>query len=208
MSRSDAERCLIEGAYIAQLISRQGVDVIGTGEMGIGNSTAAAAVVSALTGEPPEKTTGRGTGRTDAELEGKVAVVRAALEKNHPTAKDPVDVLAKVGGYEIGVLAGAILGASEARRPIVLDGFISGAAALVAAAICPIAKQFMIAGHLSPEPGHAITLKHLGLSPLLDLNMRLGEGTGAILAMQVVEAAAACLGEMATFEQAGVTDKG
>ena len=207
MTRGQAEKAIIEGAYIAQEISRQGVDLIGLGDMGIGNSTSAAAVVSAVTGERPENTTGRGTGRTDAELQAKIRVVQKALDVNKPRPTDSVDVLAKVGGFEIAVLAGAILGAAEARRPVVLDGFITGAAALIAASICPLARDFMIASHRSPEAGHGVILDYLRLKPLLDLDLRLGEGTGAVLAMGIVEAAAATLREMATFEDAGVANR-
>lgn len=207
MSRLDAERALVEGAYVAQQIARQGVEIIGLGDMGIGNSTVASAITSVMTGQAPDKTTGPGTGRSAAELRAKIAVVQAALDKNRPNAKDAVDVLAKVGGFEIGVLAGAILGAAESRRPVVLDGFISGAAALIACGICPKAKDFLIAGHVSSEPGHKLVLEHLGLKPVLDLDMRLGEGTGALLAMGIIQAAAAFLRDMATFEQAGVSNR-
>lgn len=207
MTRQQAERCILEGAAIAQELARDGIDVIGTGEMGIGNTTASSAIASAITGQPPDKTTGRGTGRTAGELRAKKAVVQAALDANHPDPNDALHVLTKVGGFEIGVLAGVILGAAAARRPVVLDGFISGAAALIATGICPNARDYLIAAHRSAESGHRVVLRHLGLTPLLDLEMRLGEGTGAVLAMGLVEAAAACLSEMATFEAAGVANR-
>ena len=207
MSRRDAERCLEEGSYLGQQLARQGVEVLGTGDMGIGNTTPSAAIVSVMTGEPPAKTTGQGTGRTTAELKAKRAVVQKALDVNRPDPKDAIDTLAKVGGFEIGFLAGVILGAAESRRPVVLDGFISSAAALIACGVCPPVRDFLIASHLSSEAGHKVALKHLGLKPLLDLDMRLGEGTGAVLAMGIVEAAAACLREMATFEEASVSNR-
>ena len=208
MSRAQAERCLLEGASLAAEEVEAGADLIGTGEMGIGNTTSSSAIVAALTGEPPERTTGAGTGRTPVELAHKVQVVAQALAVNRPRASDPIDVLAKVGGFEIGVLAGVILGAASARRPVVVDGFISGAAALIATALAPEVRGYLVAAHRSAERGHRVVLRHLGLRPLLDLGMRLGEGTGAVLAMGLVEAAAACLSEMAMFEEAQVQDRG
>jgi nicotinate-nucleotide--dimethylbenzimidazole phosphoribosyltransferase len=160
-----------------------------------------------MTGRPPEETTGAGTGRTRTELARKARVVRRALEVNQPDSRDALDVLAKVGGAETGVLAGVALGGARSRRPVVLDGFISGAAALLACGLCPGAREYLIASHRSAERGHRVALRHLRLRPLLDLRMRLGEGTGAVLAMGVIEAAAACLSEMATFEEAGVSDR-
>lgn len=207
MSRRQAERCILEGAALAQELSQQGATLIGTGDMGIGNTTPSAAIASAITGQPPEVTTGRGTGRTPAELAHKVDVVRRALAVNRPDGKDVLDVLAKVGGFEMGVLAGVILGAASLRRPVVLDGFISGAAALIACGLSPSVRGYLIASHRSAERGHRAVLRHLRLRPLLDLQMRLGEGTGAVLALAVVEAAAACLSEMATFGEAGVSNK-
>jgi nicotinate-nucleotide--dimethylbenzimidazole phosphoribosyltransferase len=208
MSRAQAERCILEGAVLALEEVEAGADVIGTGDMGIGNTTSSSAIVAALTGEPPERTTGAGTGRTPAELVHKAEVVAKALAVNRPRASDPIDVLAKVGGFEIGVLTGVILGAASAGRPIVLDGFISGSAALIADAVSPHVRGYMVAAHRSAERGHRVVLRHLGLRPLLDLRMRLGEGTGAVLAMGLVEAAAACLSDMATFEEAQVQDRG
>lgn len=208
MSRAQAERCILEGATLAMEAAESGADLTGAGDMGIGNTTPSSAIVAALTGAPPEETTGRGTGRTDEELRHKVAVVRRALEVNRPDPRDALDVLAKVGGFEIGVLAGVVLGGAMARRAVVLDGFISGAAALIAWALCPRARDYCIASHRSAERGHRVVLRHLRLRPLLDLHMRLGEGTGAVLAMGVIEAAAACLRAMATFEEAGVSNRG
>ena len=207
MSRSQAERCVLEGVVLAREVARDGADLIGMGDMGIGNTTASAAITAALTGRPPEVTTGNGTGRDSTELEHKVAVVRRALDVNAPDPADPLDVLAKVGGFEIGVLVGAMLGAADERRVVVLDGFISGAAALIAVGLCPALRGYLIASHRSAERGHREVLRHLRLRPVLDLRMRLGEGTGAVLAMPVIEAAAATLREMATFEEAGVSDR-
>ena len=206
MTRDQAQRCIEAGAALAQEIADDGAALMGTGDMGIGNTTPASAIASAMTGRPPEKTTGQGTGRTREELDLRVEVVRQALAVNRPDPDDALDVLAKVGGFEIGFLAGAILGAAANRRPVVLDGFISGAAALIACGLASLAREYLIASHRSAERGHRTVLRHLGLRPLLDLRMRLGEGTGAVLAMGLVEAAAACLREMATFDEAGVSD--
>ena len=206
MSREQSEACVRAGVELA-LEAAGGADIIGTGDMGIGNTTASSAIAAALTRSPPSETTGRGTGRNDSELAHKIAVVERALQVNRPDPSDGLDVLAKVGGFEIGVLAGVVLGGSLARRVVVLDGFISGAAGLIAHSLCPDTRDYMVAAHLSVEPGHRTVLSHMGLRPLLDLGMRLGEGTGAVLAMGIVEAAAACLTEMATFEEAGVSDR-
>ena len=207
MTREQAEACVRAGVDIALEVAERGADIIGTGDMGIGNTTASSAIAAALTGRPPRETTGRGTGRTDAEMEHKIAVVERALEVNRPDSGDGLDVLAKVGGLEIGVLAGVVLGGAAARRAVVLDGFISGAAGLVAHSLCPDVRDYVVAAHLSAERGHRAVLSHMGLRPLLDLGLRLGEGTGAVLAMGLVEAAAACLTDMATFAEAGVSDR-
>ena len=205
MSREQAEACVLAGVELAREVADGGADLIGTGDMGIGNTTASSAITAALTGRSPQETTGRGTGRTDEELARKVEVVERALDVNRPDASDGLDVLAKVGGFEIGVLAGVVLGGAVARRAVVLDGFISGAAALIAHRLCPTVADYLVASHLSAEAGHRFALSHLGLRPLLDLGMRLGEGTGAVLAMGPVDTAAACLTEMATFDEAGVS---
>ncbi len=207
MSREQAEACVVAGVRIATAAAEGGADVIGTGDMGIGNTTASSAITAAITGRPPSETTGRGTGRNDNEMRRKIGVVERALAVNRPDPADGLDVLAKVGGFEIGVLTGVVLGAARERRVVVLDGFISGAAALIAHSLSPHARDYMVAGHVSAEAGHRIVLSHLGLDPLLDLEMRLGEGTGAVLAMGLVEAAAACLADMATFAEAGVSDR-
>ena len=207
MSREQAEACVVAGVRLATDAADRGADIIGTGDMGIGNTTASSAITASITGRTPDETTGRGTGRNDTEMRHKIGIVERALAVNRPDPTDGLDVLAKVGGFEIGVLAGVVLGAALARRVAMLDGFISGAAALIAHSLAPHARDYMVAGHVSAEAGHRIVLSHLGLRPLLDLDMRLGEGTGAVLAMGVVEAAAACLADMATFAEAGVSDR-
>ncbi len=207
MSHEQAVQCLESGINLAVEIIESGADLIATGDMGIGNTTASSAITAAVTGLPPEETTGEGTGRNQEELQHKIGVVRTALAVNSPDAGDGMDLLAKVGGFEIGVLAGVILGTAMMRRAVVVDGFISSAAALVASAICPVARDYMFGSHVSAERGHRAALSELGLSPLFDLGMRLGEGTGAALAIPIVEAAAATLSEMATFAEAGVSDR-
>ncbi|MCY4577447.1 MAG: nicotinate-nucleotide--dimethylbenzimidazole phosphoribosyltransferase [Chloroflexi bacterium] len=207
MSREQAEQSVLAGVEIAIEAAESGADLIAAGEMGIGNTTASSAITAAFTGASPEETTGAGTGRNAEELAHKAAVVRRALEVNSPDASDGMDVLSKVGGYEIGVLAGVALGAASMRRALIVDGFISGAAMLIAQALCPTVRDYLIASHRSAEKGHSIVLSHLKLLPLLELDMRLGEGSGAVLAMPVIEAAAACLSDMATFGEAGVSDR-
>jgi nicotinate-nucleotide--dimethylbenzimidazole phosphoribosyltransferase len=206
MSREQARRALEAGIEVFQAeAASPGVQLAATGDMGIGNTTPSAAIIAAFTGRPPAEVAGRGTGIDDARLEHKIAVIERALAVNTPDPDDALDVLAKVGGFEIGGLAGVILAAAAGRVPVVIDGVISGAAALVAVGLAPQVKDFLLAGHLSTEPGHRATLAHLGLQPLLDLDMRLGEGTGAVLAMSLVEAAVKTLNEMATFDEAGVS---
>ena len=207
MSREQAERCVEAGINLAVEVVESGADLIATGDMGIGNTTSSSAITAAVTGIAPEEATGEGTGRTPDELQHKIGVVRQVLTVNSPDPGDGLDVLAKVGGFEIGILAGVVLGTAMKQRVVVVDGFISSAAALVAQAMCPIARDYMLASHVSAERGHPVALQRLGLSPLLDLGMRLGEGTGAVLAIPVIEAAAACLSEMATFTEAGVSDR-
>lgn len=207
MTRADAARCVMFGARVAMDAAVAGADLIAAGDMGIGNTTASAAVAAAVTGASAQDATGAGAGRTADELARKAAVVAAALRVNAPDGADGLDTLAKVGGFEIGALAGAALGAAAARRIVIADGFISGAAMLIANALCPLAREYMIASHRSAERGHGVVLSHLNLTPLLELDMRLGEGSGAVLAMPIVEAAAATLSEMATFGEAGVSDR-
>ena len=207
MTRQQAIQCLETGIEAAGEQIAEGADLIAFGDMGIGNTTPSSAITSVFTGADPSVTTGRGTGLDDPGLEHKAQVVRTAIEVNRPDPGDGVDVLSKVGGFEIGVLAGAMLATAAGRRPVVVDGFISGAAALIAWSLSPAAAHYMIASHQSVEPGHRLALGHMGLSPLLDMGMRLGEGTGAVLAMPVIEAAARCLSEMATFADAGVSER-
>ena len=207
MSREQADRCVREGINLAVELADAGSDLIATGDMGIGNTTASSAITSAITGHPPDETTGAGTGRTPEELEQKIDVVRQALEVNAPDSADGLDVLSKIGGFEIGVLAGVILGGAMKRRAVVIDGFISGAAALIAHQLASSVSDYLIPAHVSAERGHRAMLSWMGLSPLLDLDMRLGEGTGAVVAMPIIDAAAACLSEMATFADAGVSDR-
>ena len=207
MSREAAAKAVLTGIEIvSDEIAGAGLDIVGTGEMGIGNTTAASAITAAVTGRPPAEVTGRGTGVDDTALNHKIGVIEQALALNRPDAGDALDVLAKVGGFEIGGLAGVMLGAAAARRPVVIDGFISGAAALIACGLAPELKHYLIPAHLSVEAGHRAVLAHLGLKPILDLDLRLGEGTGAALGISLVEAAVRILGEMATFGEAGVSE--
>jgi nicotinate-nucleotide--dimethylbenzimidazole phosphoribosyltransferase len=207
MSRAAAVACIERGILIASEEIDAGATLLATGDMGIGNTTASSAVVAALSGHPVRQVTGRGTGVSDDVFERKVAAIQQALDVNQPNADDALDVLAKVGGFEIAGIAGVILGAAERRVPVLVDGFISGAGQLVAARLCPAAVDYTFAAHRSLEVGHTIVLNLLGQTPILSLDMRLGEGTGAALAMSVVEAAARILSEMATFAGAGVSER-
>ena len=207
MTYEDAMRSIEAGIEVLELEAEKGMDIVGVGDMGIGNTTPSSAIAAVITGETVREVTGRGTGINDEMLERKIKVVEEAIRVNKPNKKDPIDVLAKVGGFEIGGMAGVMLAAASHRIPIVIDGFISGAAALIAYELAPTAKVYMIAAHRSVERGHAVILESLGLKPLLDLNMRLGEGTGAALGISIVEAACKILTEMATFEEAGVAEQ-
>jgi nicotinate-nucleotide--dimethylbenzimidazole phosphoribosyltransferase len=207
MTEAQAVQALEAGINIINSEVKKGLDIVGTGDMGIGNTTASSAIFAALTGLPAEKVTGRGTGLSDEQLTHKTDCVRRALERNKPDKSKPVEVLAKVGGFEIGGLAGVMLGAAAQRIPIIIDGFISGAAALIALALAPQIKDYLIAGHVSAEAGHAAMLKYMGLKPLLSLELRLGEGTGAALAISIAEAAVRTLNEMSTFAEAGVSEE-
>jgi nicotinate-nucleotide--dimethylbenzimidazole phosphoribosyltransferase len=208
LERAEAEELLARGRVSASELHADGVRVVVPGEMGIGNSTVASALTAALTGRDPAELCGRGTGLDEDGVARKVAVVRSALAVNAVDVADPVGVLAAIGGRELAFLVGLVLGAADARMIVLLDGFISSAAALVAARFEPTATGAMIAAHRSPEPGHAVILAELRLEPLLDLGLRLGEGSGAALALPLLDAAIAILDEMATFEDAGVTDAG
>ncbi len=207
MSRGQAEAAIAAGAEVARDLVAAGNRCLITGDMGIANTTASAALVCAFTGRDPADATGRGTGIDDATYARKVDVVRRGLARHQPDPADPVGVLAAFGGFEHAALAGFILGAAALRIPLILDGLISGAAALAACALAPDAAGCCVAGHRSAEPGHAATLDHLGLRPLIDLELRLGEGTGALLALPVTASAVRALREVATFDSAGVTDK-
>ncbi|MBU0675516.1 MAG: nicotinate-nucleotide--dimethylbenzimidazole phosphoribosyltransferase [Proteobacteria bacterium] len=203
MTREQAVAAIEAGIDVARLLGGE-IDLFGTGDMGIGNTTPSAAIVAAITGISVATVTGRGTGLDDAQLDHKVKVIEEALKVNQPDPHDGLDVLAKVGGFEIGGIAGLILGAAAQRKPVLIDGFISTAGALIASTIAPSCRDYLIASHRSVEQGHRIMHQHLQLEPLLDLNLRLGEGTGAALAMNLVEAACRILTEVATFEEAAV----
>tara|TARA_B100001971_G_C18259216_1_gene585067 strand:+ start:2942 stop:4000 length:1059 start_codon:yes stop_codon:yes gene_type:complete len=207
MSREDAIRSIVAGIEAVEEEIDNGLDILGTGDMGIGNTTSSSAIVAAITGKEVNTITGRGTGIDDTSLLNKVKVIEAGLNVNDPDAADGIDVLSKVGGYEIGGIAGVILGAAANKIPIVLDGFISGAGALIAYTLCPQVKEYLFAAHQSVEVGHVATLEYLGLSPLFNLNLRLGEGTGAALGIFLVQSGVKILKEMATFTDAGVSEK-
>lgn len=207
MTRSQAEASIQVGLEVAQQAVDNGMDLIGTGEMGIGNTTPASAITAVLTGLPVAQVTGRGTGVDDQGLQRKIEVIELAIRVNHPDRNAPLDILACVGGYEIGGLTGVILGAAANRVPVVVDGFISAAAAALAVELCPAVKDYLIASHQSVEIGQRALWNRLGLEPLLDLELRLGEGSGAVLAFNIIEAAVRIQAEMSTFGEAGVQDK-
>ncbi|OPX94552.1 MAG: Nicotinate-nucleotide--dimethylbenzimidazole phosphoribosyltransferase [Syntrophorhabdus sp. PtaB.Bin006] len=205
MEREDAERCIAVGMDLSREYALQGYALFGTGDMGIGNTTASSAIAAAVTGTSVSEVTGRGTGITDEGLAHKVRVIEEAIALNKPDPRDPVDILAKVGGTEIGGIAGLILGAAAQRIPVVVDGFISTAGALIAWSMEPSVKDYIFAAHSSVEIGHKVMLDAMGLRPILDLDLRLGEGTGAALAMIMIEAGLKIYLEMATFDEAGVS---
>ena len=207
MTRAEAVIAIETGIRLARELADDGVTLIGIGDMGIANTTPSSALAAEFTGAPIEELCGRGTGIDDAGLRRKIDVVRRGVARNRPDVSDALDVVSKVGGLEIAGLAGVALGAAAARVPVVVDGFISSAAALVAARLAPAAAASMIASHASVEIGHRAILRALGLRPLFDLELRLGEGTGAALAMDLVEASLRILDEMATFSSAGVSDR-
>ena len=207
MTRAEAEQSLLVGVELATQAAQEGIGLIGTGDMGIGNTTPSAAITAVMTGRPVAEVTGRGTGIDDTGHARKVAVIQQALDLHRPDRTDAIRVLATVGGLEIGGLAGLILGAAAARVPVVLDGFIAGAAALIAVGLQPRCREYLIASHRSVERGHQAILDHVGAKPLLDLDLRLGEGTGACLGMSLVCAAIKIYTEMATFDEAGVSGK-
>ncbi len=207
MSREQALQAIRTGYEIASTEIKGGAQMLATGDMGIGNTTPSAAIAAALTGKAPAVCVGRGTGVDESGLLRKISAVERALAINQPNPEDGLDVLAKVGGFEIGGLVGVILAGAVHRRPVVVDGFISTAAAMIAVRLAPLVRPYLIAAHRSREQGHTLMLEWLGLEPVFDLEMRLGEGTGAVLAMSVVEAACKILAEMATFDEAGVSEK-
>jgi nicotinate-nucleotide--dimethylbenzimidazole phosphoribosyltransferase len=207
MTNAQAEEAILTGIKVVNHEIDAGLDIVATGDMGIGNTTPSACIASAMTGLPPKQIAGRGTGVDDQGLKRKISIVERALEINKPNPQDAMDVLCKVGGFEIAGLAGVMIGAASQRKPVVVDGFISTAAALIAVGLSPNVQPYLIAAHCSVENGHRAMLDHLHLEPLLDLNLRLGEGTGAVLAFHLAESAVRILREMATFEEAGVSQK-
>lgn len=207
MTREQAVASIMAGAEVVEAEVARGLDVLATGDMGIGNTTPSAAIAAALTGRAAEEIAGVGTGVDEAGRQRKITAIQRGLEVNRPDARDGLDVLSKVGGFEIGGLAGAILDAAANRKVVLIDGFISTAAAMLAVSLAPAAHDYLFAAHLSEERGHRTMLDWLHLQPLLQLNMRLGEGTGAVLAMNLIEAACRALTEMATFDEAGVSEK-
>lgn len=206
MSKDEAIAAIETGIDVAEKEISEGVTILGTGEMGIGNTTPSSAITAVFGDISVEEVVGKGTGIDDDGLNQKINIIKKAIQVNRPDSADAIDVLAKVGGLEIAGLAGVILGAAANQIPVVIDGFISGAAALVASKIAPESVSYMIASHVSVEPGHKRVLELLGLKPVLFMDMRLGEGTGAALGISIVEAACKIINEMATFESAGVSE--
>jgi len=207
MTRLEAEQALQVGVDVLNEEAGRGLDIVGTGDMGIGNTTPSSAIAAALTGLPVAQVVGRGTGIDDQSLERKIKVIERSLAMNRPDPNNVMDVLHKVGGLEIAGLAGVMIAAASHRIPVVVDGFISTAAAMIEVGLAPAVRNYLIAAHQSVEIGHQAMLRHLNLTPLLDLHLRLGEGTGAALAFHLLEASRRILGEMATFDEAGVSDK-
>ena len=206
MSREQAVQAILTGYELAVDSVRDGADVIGVGEMGIGNTTTSSAVVSVITGKPVPEVTGRGGGLTDEMFIKKLSVIETAIKLNRPDANDIVDVLAKVGGFDIAAMTGAFIGAAVMRIPAVIDGFISAVAALCACRLCPNTHAYLIPSHASFEIGYRVAMEALELEPLFDLGMRLGEGSGCPIAMMMLDAACAVMNDMATFEEAGIDD--
>jgi len=207
MTREEAIMSILEGIEIVEEELKTGIDIIGTGDMGIGNTTSSSAIAASVTKAPVERVTGKGTGIDNFKLKHKIDVIRKALETNKPDRDDPIDILSKVGGFEIGGLIGIILAGASHRIPVVIDGFVSGAAALVATKFEKEIKNYLIPSHCSAEAGHGLMLDFLGLKPILNLDLRLGEGTGAALGINIVEASIKILTEMATFQEAGVSEE-
>ncbi|MGC8872634.1 MAG: nicotinate-nucleotide--dimethylbenzimidazole phosphoribosyltransferase [Caldimicrobium sp.] len=205
MTKEEAIKCIEVGYELAKEAISKGYNLIGIGDMGIGNTTPSSAITAVITGRPVEEVTGRGTGINDHFYKKKIEVIQKALEIHKPNPEDPIDVLSKVGGTEIGACAGVVLACAESRIPVVMDGFITGAGVLIAYKVNPMIKYYVIASHRSMEKGHQAQIEYMGLSPLLDLNLRLGEGTGAALAMLLIEASLRIYHEMATFDSARVS---
>ena len=206
MTRVEAEKAIAEGMDVLAQVAANGLDLVATGDMGIGNTTPSSAIAAVLTGLPVASVTGRGTGVDDAGLAHKIQIIKQAIALNQPDPRDALDVLCKVGGLEIAGLAGVMIAAAARRIPAVVDGFISTAAAMIAVGLVPDVCNYLFSAHQSVEIGHRAMLEHLGLIPLLDLNLRLGEGTGAALAFHLIEASSRILREMATFAEAGVSE--
>jgi nicotinate-nucleotide--dimethylbenzimidazole phosphoribosyltransferase len=207
MTKTQAQQAILTGFQLASDLIARGVQILGTGDMGIGNTTPSAAIGAVVTGSSLEDMVGRGTGVDDRGLQRKRAAIESGIQINQPEPGDGLDVLAKMGGFEIGGIAGCILAGAYHKHPVVIDGFISTAGALIAHALCPSVTDYLFAGHCSEEPGHKLMLNYLGLKPILDLGMRLGEGTGAALAMGVMDGAVRIFRDMLTFEEAGVSNK-
>lgn len=207
MSTEMAEQSILAGFHQATLLFEKGIDILGTGDMGIGNTTPSAAIGVVITGSDLKAMVGRGTGVDDEGLAAKQAAIERGISVNQPNRDDGLDVLSKLGGFEIGGIAGSVLAAAYHRRPVVIDGFISTAGALIAHSLCPAAADYMFSGHCSEEPGHRFMLNYLKLQPILDLGMRLGEGTGGALAMSIMEGAVRVFTDVLTFAEAGVADK-
>lgn len=207
MTREEAVKCIETGLELANGYARKGYRMFGTGDMGIGNTTPSSAIAAVLTGKPVSSVTGKGTGITDDSLKRKIAAIKQGIEINRPDKDDAIDVLSKVGGAEIGGIAGIVLSGAANRIPVVIDGFVSTAGALIAYCIEPKVKDYIFAAHNSVEAGHKVMLDKIGLKPVLDLDLRLGEGTGAALAMLIIEAGIRIYKEMATFGEAGVSDE-
>ncbi|KRQ85932.1 Nicotinate-nucleotide--dimethylbenzimidazole phosphoribosyltransferase [Caloramator mitchellensis] len=206
MSYEDAVKAIEIGIEVVDNLVKGGVDLLGTGEMGIGNTTTSAAVLSALSGLSPDVVVGKGAGLTDEQHQNKKNVVKRALEINKPNPNDPIDVIAKVGGFDIAGLCGCFLAAAKNRVPIVIDGFISSAAALCAVRLNPLVKDYIFPSHLSAEPGAVYMMNEIGIEPMLNLKMRLGEGSGCPLAFMIIESALAIVNEMGSFEEANIVN--
>jgi len=205
MTRDETLAALQVGIDLADQCKAEGIGLVGTGEMGIGNTTPSSAIIAAISGLPVRELTSRGTGISDESLERKIRIIEQSLALNRPDQQDPLDVLAKVGGLEIAAIAGLVLGCAANSIPVVIDGFISTAGALIASELHPSVRDYIFAAHQSMEIGHRVMLERIGVEPILDLHLRLGEGTGAALAMGLIESGVKIMKEMATFEQAGVT---